>query len=84
MGKTAFEELMDEESARYDQLAGAVMPLLEPVVAEGAENLDLASRLSIAISLKRIADEVCGGQERLSLVNGVMHAIEQGILSARG
>lgn len=38
--------------------------------------------MSIAISMRRIADEVCGSPERLSLVNGIMHAIEQGIFSA--
>lgn len=49
--------------------------------------------LSIAISLKRIADEVCGvpydpapgadnSRHRIGLVDGVMHAIEQGLLAA--
>lgn len=37
---------------------------------------------SIAISLKRIADEVCGGQDRFGLIDGIMHAIEQGLLAA--
>lgn len=47
--------------------------------------------VSIAISLKRIADEIAGvpyvrGTDntgnRMGLVDGIMHAIEQGILAA--
>ncbi len=56
----------------------------------GQQQVELAS---IAISLKRIADEICGvpydstlgadnSKHRLGLVNGVMHAIEQGVLAA--
>lgn len=52
-----------------------------------------ASLLSIAISLKRIADEVCGvpynhwpeadnSKHRMGLTDGIMHAIEQGLLAA--
>jgi len=40
--------------------------------------------VSIAISLKRIADVVAGKSDgsTMDLTNGIMHAIEQGILSA--
>lgn len=50
-----------------------------------------AALVSIAISMKRIADELAGvpyvqGTDntghRLGLVDGIMHAIEQGLLSA--
>lgn len=53
------------------------------------------SLASIASSMKRIADEVCGvpynstpgadnSEHRMGIVDGVMHAIEQGILSVAG
>lgn len=49
---------------------------------------------SIAISLKRIADEVCGvpfnhavgadnSKHKMGLTDGIMHAIEQGIIAMR-
>jgi hypothetical protein len=52
-----------------------------------------ASMLSLAISMKRIADEVCGvpydnapgadnSKNRMGLTDGIMHAIEQGITAA--
>ncbi len=52
-----------------------------------------AALLSIAVSMKRIADEVCGvpydhtpgadnSRHRMGITDGVMHAIEQGILAA--
>lgn len=52
------------------------------------------SLASIASSMKRLANEVCGvsydpapgadnSKHRMGLVDGVMNAIEQGILSAR-
>jgi hypothetical protein len=48
---------------------------------------------SIAVSLKRIADEVCGvpydpapgadnSRYRMGITDGIMHAIEQGLLAA--
>lgn len=70
--------------------AGSLEPaaeeLIRDVKALPSENMDFtvthaASLVSIAISLKRIADEVCGDTEHISLVNGIMHAIEQGILA---
>lgn len=53
---------------------------------------DTASLLSIAISLKRIADEVCGvpydpapgadnSKHRMSLTEGIQNAIEQGAVA---
>ncbi len=58
--------------------------------AAGQQPIELAS---IAISMKRIADEICGipydstpgadnSKHRMGLVDGVMHAIEQGLISA--
>lgn len=52
-----------------------------------------AATLSIAISMKRIADEICGlpydyspgadnSKHRVSLTEGIMIAIEQALLSA--
>lgn len=51
------------------------------------------SLLSIAISLKRIADQLAGvpydhkpgadnSNNRMGLVDGIMHAIEQGLIAA--
>ena len=40
--------------------------------------------MSIAISMRRIADVIEGDpSKKLGLVDGVMHAIEQGILEGR-
>lgn len=52
--------------------------------AQGGRPLDPrdVAVVSIAISLKRIADEICGRTDKMGLTDGVMHAIEQGILSA--
>lgn len=50
---------------------------------DGQMTVSAVATLSIAISLKRIADAVCGNPERLGLVDGVMHAIEQGIILGR-
>lgn len=58
--------------------------------AAGQQPIELAS---IAISLKRIADEIAGvpydhapgadnSRHRMGLVDGIMHAIEQGLLAA--
>lgn len=54
--------------------------LLEP----GSENIysiDARIQLSIAISLKRIADALAGDSMKLGVVDGVMSAIEQGLLA---
>lgn len=39
--------------------------------------------VSIAISLKRIADAIEGTPARLGIVDGIMHAIEQGFIAGR-
>ena len=54
---------------------------------------DVIPLISIAISMKRIADEVCGvpydpkkadnSKHRLGLVDGITNAIEQGIRELR-
>jgi hypothetical protein len=60
---------------------------------EAASNAGSIALMSQAISLKRIADEICGvpydqtlgadnSKHRMGLVDGIMHAIEQGLLAA--
>lgn len=72
----------------YEWSAGIIAGGVLDVTATNATSL-----LSIAISLKRIADEVCGvpydnapgadnGKHRMGLTDGIMHAIEQGLLAA--
>jgi hypothetical protein len=39
--------------------------------------------ISTAMSLKRIADAVEGTPSKMGLVDGIMHAIEQGFIAAR-
>lgn len=62
-------------------------------VEDASHALQSGALASIAISLKRIADEVCGvpydrtpgadnSRNRMGLVDGIMHAIEQGLLAA--
>lgn len=59
----------------------------------GRRSEEMAAVISIAISLKRIADEICGvpydnapgadnSKNRIGLTDGIMHAIEQGLLAA--
>lgn len=60
----------------------------------GLQTSSAVAFVSIAISLKRIADQITGvpydyapgadnSKNRMSLVDGVMHAIEQGLIAAR-
>jgi len=56
-------------------------PEAETIVRNRSDASDLLLA-SIAVSLRRIADAIEGSPERLGLVDGVMSAIEQGILSA--
>lgn len=44
---------------------------------------ELVPITSIAISLKRIADAVCGDDSHLSLPNALCEAITSGIITAR-
>lgn len=56
---------------------------LEPQTHCMEAHPELVAAVSTAISLKRIADVLEGTPERLSLVAGIMQAIEQGIFAAR-
>jgi hypothetical protein len=65
------QEIEKEQLDRAIRLAQAVKPLLEPAVAEAY--LEDAGMLSLAISMKRIADFVCGhtdseGLSRMDIV----------------
>lgn len=60
---------------------------MEPeAVKMSRDNIDHVERtaiISIAISMRRIADTVAGDSTHLDLVNGVMSAIESGIRSSK-
>jgi hypothetical protein len=43
---------------------------------------EYAYHMSLAISMKRIADEICGTKERYGVTDSVREAIEQGIINA--
>lgn len=62
-------------------------PAAEDLLRAGKGAVEHMSNLpalySIAISLKRIADEMQGDQNHLGLVSGVMMAIEQGFIAGK-
>lgn len=72
-GKTATPALIEPEVGK----------LIESFKASGlnAPTLDSLCVASIAISLHRIADTLAGSPDKLGVVDGVMHAVEQGIVS---
>ncbi len=53
---------------------------MEPGVAEIPT--ELAATVSVAISMKRIADEICGTKEKYGITDSVREAIEQAIINA--
>lgn len=59
----------------------AIQPKLEPEASAGDD--ETFALISIAVSLKRIADALSGGDGKPGLADSVMVAIEQGIRSAR-
>lgn len=66
--------------ARLGRLTEIVRPLLEPAVAE--VHVMEAANLSLAISMKRIADEICGTTERYGLCQNIGDTIERSIINA--
>jgi hypothetical protein len=81
------ESVMEFEALEYIEKA------VDAACDTGAQTASAVALVSIAISLKRIADQVAGvpynyapGADnvghRMGLVDGIMHAIEQGLLAA--
>jgi hypothetical protein len=62
-------------------------PAAEDLLRSGKNNADALSPIpalySIAISLKRIADQIEGDEEHMGIVEAIGTSIEQSILSAR-
>lgn len=74
------QDFENEQIARATRLAEAVKPLLEPAGAEAY--LPEAATISLAISMKRIADEICGTKESYGISQSIADAIERSILNA--
>lgn len=66
MAKTVLEEALDEHYANEIQLAETIRPLLEPAVARA--DLRDAATISLAISMKRIADFICGSEDKMDVI----------------
>lgn len=58
----------------------ALRNLMEPAVA--GLPVEMAASISLSISMRRIADEICGTKERYGVTDSVREAIEQGIINA--
>jgi len=69
-----FEE---EQRLRFEE----PRPFLEEKARVFA-SVDRAAAVSLAISMKRIADEVCGTPMKYGVTDSVREAIEQGIIGA--
>lgn len=75
-GNTIIDQLLEHERSCIEQ----AVPMLEDKAA-GTGDIATVAAVSIAISMKRIADQIEGVQQ-LGLVDGIMTAIEQGIINA--
>lgn len=69
------------EAMERDRRFRSAMQLLEPDVQNISAHNDMIIQMSIAISLRRIADVVAGDDRGLSFTDAIMAAIEQGIRS---
>jgi hypothetical protein len=89
-------QIFTEMERKFDQEQRLKFEELRPFLEEKARvftSVDRAAAVSLAISMKRIADQFCGvpynyepgadnSKNQMGVVDGVMHAIEQGIIGA--
>lgn len=69
--KTVLEEIEQEQLERMHRVYQATKPLMEPAAREAF--LEQMPQLSIAISLKRIADFVCGAGDEAPTLDIVQY-----------
>lgn len=69
--KTILEEIDEAQRSREQRVYEACKPLMEPAAREAF--LEQMPQLSIAISLKRIADFVCGASDETPTLDIVQY-----------
>lgn len=77
---TILEEIENEQIQRQTRVYDAVKPLMEPASQDAF--IDQMPHLSMAISLKRIADAICGGSSSAGIADAISQAISEGIYNA--